>query len=498
MDERRKTAENAARGNAAPNAQRRPARAELIWDGKYDAAGRRVAPLRVALPFQTVETVNESAQDRQRSLRYGPGFGEEEWRNLLIWGDKKYVLPSLLAEFAGKVNLIYIDPPFDTGADFSFTATVPDDPETLGGDSFRFTKEPSIIEQKAYRDTWGRGLDSYLQWFYETAILLHELLYENGSLYVHLDWHVSHAAKCVLDEVFGPEKCQNEIVWKRTTAHSDSQTYSHVHDVILFYTKTEDFVWNPQYTEHDEQYLEDKYTYVDEKGRRYMLDNITSPNPRPNMMYVWKGFPPPEKGWRYSKETMARLDAEGRIWYPNDNSKRPRLKRYLDETKGRLLDSVWTDVNPVNSQASERLNYRTQKPEALLERIIEASSNEEDLVLDCVCGSGTTAAVAEKLGRRWIACDLGRFAIHTTRKRLLSIPKVRPFVVQNLGKYERQLWAGAEFGQSNGGKAAERQRAYIEFVLKLTQAIPLHGYAWLHGVKAGCMVHVGAVDAPVS
>jgi site-specific DNA-methyltransferase (adenine-specific)/adenine-specific DNA-methyltransferase len=344
MDERRKKAENSARGRAAPNVQRRPARAELIWEGKYDAAGRRVAPMRVALPFQTVETVNESALDRQRSLQYGPGFGEEEWRNRLIWSDKKYVLPSLLSEFAGQVNLVYIDPPFDTGADFSFTATVPDDPETGGNNAFTFTKEPSIIEHKAYRDTWGRGLDSYLQWFYETVILLHELLHENGSLYVHLDWHVSHAAKCVLDEVFGSERCQNEIVWKRTTAHSDSQTYSHVHDVILFYTKTGDFYWNPQHTQHDEQYVEDKYTYVDEKGRRYMLDNITSPNPRPNMTYVWKGFPPPEKGWRYSTETMARLDAEGRIWYPDDKSKRPRLKRYLDETKGRLLDSVWTDI----------------------------------------------------------------------------------------------------------------------------------------------------------
>jgi adenine-specific DNA-methyltransferase len=495
MERRTKTAENATRRSAAPNAQRRPARAELIWDGKYDAAGRRCAPLGVTLPFQTVETVNESARDRQRSLQYGPGFGEEEWRNRLIWGDKKYVWPSLLTEFAGKVNLIYIDPPFDTGADFSFTATVPEDPETPGVDSLRFTKAPSIIEQKAYRDTWGRGLDSYLQWFYETAILLHELLHENGSLYVHLDWHVSHAAKCVLDEVFGPERCQNEIVWKRTTAHSDSQTYSHVHDVILFYTKTEDFIWNPQYTEHDEQYLEDKYTYVDEKGRRYMLDNITSPNPRPNMMYVWRGFPPPEKGWRYSKETMARLDAEGRIWYPDEKSKRPRLKRYLNETRGRLLDSVWTDINPVNSQASERLNYRTQKPEALLERIIEVSSNEDDLVLDCVCGSGTTAAVAEKLGRRGVACDLGRFAVHTTRKRLLSIAGVRPFEVQNLGKYERQLWAGAEFGDN---QAAARQRAYIEFILKLANATPIHGYTWLHGVKAGRMTHVGAVDAPVS
>lgn len=243
MDERRRTAENAARRSAAPNAQRRPARAELIWEGKYDAAGRRVAPLRLALPFQTIETVNESAQDRQRSLQYGPGFGEEEWRNRLIWGDKKYVLPSLLAEFAGKVNPIYIDLPFDTGANFSFTATVPDYCEAPGDNSFTFTKEPSIIEHKAYRDTWGRGLDSYLQWFYETVLLLHELLHENGSLYIHLDWHVSHYAKAIIDEVFGAEGFVNEIVWKRSDAKGDitqgSHHYSRIHDTLSYYTKSE-------------------------------------------------------------------------------------------------------------------------------------------------------------------------------------------------------------------------------------------------------------------
>jgi hypothetical protein len=146
-------------------------RAELVWEGKYDANGRRVAPLRVALPFQTVETINESAQDRQRGFLFGPGFREEEWRNRLVWGDKKYVLPSLLAEFAGKVNLIYIDPPFDTGADFSFTATVPDDPDADDNDSFTFVKLPTIIEHKAYRDIWGHGLNSYVQWFYEAVVV---------------------------------------------------------------------------------------------------------------------------------------------------------------------------------------------------------------------------------------------------------------------------------------------------------------------------------------
>jgi adenine-specific DNA-methyltransferase len=176
----------------AKPAQVRPARAELIWEGKYDADGKRVAPLRVALPFQTVETVNESAQDRQKGFQFGSGFREEAWRNRLIWGDKKYVLPSLLSEFAGKVNLIYIDPPFDTGADFSFTATVPDDPEMDDDEPFTFTKEPSVIEHKAYRDIWGGAqshLDAYLKWFYETIVLLHELLREDGTIFVHLDWH---------------------------------------------------------------------------------------------------------------------------------------------------------------------------------------------------------------------------------------------------------------------------------------------------------------------
>src|SRR5271166_5335014 len=203
MDEAPKKAKNAAPGNGAPGAPRRPARAELIWEGKYDSAGRRVAPLRVALPFQKVETVNESAQDRQRSLQFGPGFREEEWRNRLIWGDKKYVLPSLLSEFAGMVNLIYIDPPFDTGADFSYTATVPSSNGDENAETVMFSKEPSILEQKAYRDTWGRGLNSYLHWFHEAAVLLHELLADDGTLYVHIGSNVSHYAKAILDEVFG-------------------------------------------------------------------------------------------------------------------------------------------------------------------------------------------------------------------------------------------------------------------------------------------------------
>src|ERR1017187_10041497 len=177
--------------------------AELIWDGKYDEHGNKRAPVRIELPFQTVETVNESVQERQRTLELSSSGHDPEWRNRLIWGDKKYVLPSLLPEFAGQVDLIYIDPPFDTGADFSFTATIHSHHDSDDGEVSTFTKEPSILEQKAYRDTWGRGLDSYLEWFYEAAVLCSELLSENGSIYVHLGPNMSHYVKAVLDEVFG-------------------------------------------------------------------------------------------------------------------------------------------------------------------------------------------------------------------------------------------------------------------------------------------------------
>ena len=417
---------------------------ELLWDGKYKD-GKKTSPIRIALPFQTIETLNESATDRQKRLN--SLFQQKDdttWYNRLIWGDKKYVLPSLLPEFAGKVDLIYIDPPFNVGADFSFTTTLPPAPDD-GDEQTTFTKEPSIIEQKAYRDTWGRGLDSYLQWFYETAVLLRELLADNGSIYVHLDWHVGHYAKCILDEVFGYENFRNEIIWAYRRWTAVSKLYQNSHDVIYFYAKSKNYTWNQPY----EAYADDgaHYTEEDEKGR-----------------FRWQYL----KGKKY--------------------------KLYMKE--GARAKDWWDDIQYINSMAHERLEYATQKPEALLERIIKVSSNEGDLVMDCFCGSGTTAAVAEKLGRRWIACDLGRFAIHTTRKRLLGIPNVKPFVVQNLGKYERQAWVQAEFERPESRLAQER--AYRKFILELYHATELAGYTWIHGVKSGRAVHVGSVEAPVA
>jgi DNA modification methylase len=438
---------------------------ELIWDGKYKD-GKKQGPVRIPLPFQTIETVNESARERQRSLELFSAGREPEWRNRLIWGDKKYVLPSLLPEFAGKINLIYIDPPFDTGQDFSFTAAVPNCPETTENDITEFIKEPSMLEQKAYRDTWGvsaeerqRGissLDRYLKWSSEALVFLRELLAEDGSIYVHLDWHIGHYAKLVLDELFGQDLFVNEIVWAYKTGGIPERIgFSKKHDTLLLYAKGE----NPTFNE-----LQQK-SYVK-----------TLPEP-----HTESG-----KGLGVMRDKVCELCEVG---LPGQKYRMVRMR------------DVWDDVGTLFRNDEERVNFDTQKPEKLLERIIRASSKEGGLVLDCFVGSGTTAVVAEKLNRRWLACDLSRFAIHTTRKRLLGIPSVKPFIVQNLGKYERQAWQVAEFptnGKDRLEEQREREAAYRNFILDLYHAKPVSGATWLHGMKAGRMVHVGAVDAPVT
>lgn len=421
---------------------------ELIWDGKYKD-GKKVAPVRIALPFQTIETINESALDRQRSLDLFASGRESGWRNRLIWGDKKYVLPSLLPDFAGKINLIYIDPPFDTGADFSFTATIPDNPETEEDERTEFTKQPSILEMKAYRDTWAKGLDSYLPWLYETFVLLRELLAENGSIYVHLDVHRGPYVKLLLDEVFGMDNFQNEIAWYYyNKLHGASKRcVPKAFDQILYYVRN--------------------------KNSDYTFKTLTEPREKPvkKLKYRFIG---------------------GKIENLKDES--GKTITYLSTE--RQLDNVWRIrcLQPANQE--EWVNFDTQKPVDLIERILSISTEENDLILDCFCGSGSSLVAAERMNRRWIGADLGRFSIHTTRKRLLAIEKVKPFVVQNLGKYERQAWQIAEFPSSETMR--EREVRYRKFILDIYRAEPIIGYAWLHGSKSGRMVHVGAVDAPVT
>jgi adenine-specific DNA-methyltransferase len=332
------------------------------------------------------------------------------------------------------------------------------------------------------------------------AVLLRETLSDDGTIYVHLDWHVGPYAKAVLDEVFGIECCRNEVVWKRQTAHSDPKRYGPIHETLYCYGKTTDPKFQLQYAPYDQSYIESHYSLREKDGRRYQLGDLTARGPRPGLKYTFHGIdPPPGRVWTMLPNKMEQLLKAGRVVFTAGGT--PRRKRYLDEMPGVPLQDVWTDINPVNSQALEATEYPTQKPEALLDRIIKASTDENDLVLDCFAGSGTAAVVAEKLNRRWIACDLSRFAIHTTRKRLLGIPGVRPFVVQNLGKYERQAWQAAEFPASAKDQLEgqrQREAAYRKFVLDLYHAAPVMGRSWLHGSKGGRAVHVGAVDAPVT
>ncbi|MEI8308103.1 MAG: site-specific DNA-methyltransferase [Chloroflexales bacterium] len=456
-------------------------RVELVWPGKYNEDGSRREVPRARLPFQVIETINESRATREAAKAplqhnlfdiYAGTEGDtfaDGWRNKLIWGDNLLVMGSLLEKFAGKIDLIYIDPPFATGADFSVVTEI--------GDNLEVTKEQSIIEEKAYRDTWGRGLGSYLSMMYQRLELIRDLLSPSGSVYVHCDWRMNSALRVVLDELFGVERFGGEIKWKRVvstgSSKSISKKYPVVDDSILFYTKSTSYTWNSLFTEYSEEYKK-RFNQRDNRGL-YYWDNLKS----------------------YSREMLERLIADDRIRLPLVEGRNPRVKNYLHEGKGVVIDNLWIDVIPVNSQAAEDTGYATQKPESLLERIIKASSNEGDLVADFFCGSGTTLAVAEKLGRRWIGADLGRFAVHTARKRLLSIEGSKPFEILNLGRYERQYWQGVSFGQ--GGKVSEQALyEYLAFILKLYGAQPVAGMQHLHGKKGAALVYIGAVDAPVT
>ena len=475
---------------------------ELVWPGKYKEDGARKEVSTANLPFQIIETINESRATREAKKvpqnlslfdiyegKEGDTF-EEGWRNKLIWGDNLLVMGSLLEKFSGKISLIYIDPPFATGADFSFRSQI-------GESDLEAEKGQSVIEEKAYRDTWGRGLESYIEMLCNRLVMIRELLTEDGSIYLHLDDTVGHYVKLLLDEIFGTACFQSQIIWQRVTGHSDRQGFAINHDIILHYSKGESIIWNRQYQPYDEAYLKTHYRSVESDGRRYELDQISAAGAGPPRRFFGKLIaPPPGTHWRWSQERIDELAAQGRITLTSGGT--PRYKRYLDEMPGKLVQSVWTDIPPVNSQATEDTGFDTQKPEALLERIIRASSHEGDLVADFFCGSGTTAGVAERLGRRWIMCDLSRWATHVTRKRLLGLEGCKPFEVLNLGKYERKYWQGVTFGASrrDGEQLAIFQ--YIAFILKLYGAEPLAGMQHLHGKKGRAVVHIGAVDAPVT
>jgi DNA modification methylase len=480
---------------------------ELVWNGKSSEV------CNIVLPFQVIEQVDEPRAEKPAGSSTDLGLFDARgrqlkgWTNKLIWGDNKLILSSLKngplreeIEKQGGLKLIYIDPPFDVGADFSMDIEIGDE---------TFTKKPNILEEIAYRDTWGKGADSFIAMIYERLVLMRDLLAEDGSIYVHMGPKIAHLVETVVREVFSGLGSGAHITWKRVTAHGDSQRWGIIHDAIIWQTKHEKFVWSPQYEPYGEEYLSSKYTSTAPDGRRYRLDNLTSPHARPNMTYVWRGHEPPAMGWRYELATMERLFAEGRIELPKKEGGRPQLRRFLDKGQGVPVGSIWSEISPVNSQAKEDTGYDTQKPEALLERIVKASSNEGDLVADFFCGSGTTAAVAEKLGRKWIATDLGKFAIHTTRKRMIGVQRqlkaegkdYRAFEILNLGKYERQHYVGINpnlRAVEQQKQLEEKEAAFVDLILRAYRAEKTDGFIAFHGKKAGRLVAVGPVNLPVT
>ena len=459
---------------------------ELVWNGKTNEV------CNIVLPVQSIELVDEPRAEKpdettlQLDLFDERGRQRKGWTNKLIWGDNKLILSSLKngplreeIEAQGGLKLIYIDPPFDVGADFSMDIEI-------GGDTF--TKKPSILEEIAYRDTWGKGADSFIAMIYERLVLMRDLLAEDGSIYVHCDWRVNSLIRLALDEVFSSEYYKNEIRWKRQPprgAKAISKQYARSSDSILYYTKLSSGIWNRQYKAYSEKYIKTKFTHTDKDGRLYRIDSIGD----------------------YSEKSIAEFRKQGKIYdYP---SGKLGLIRYLDEAKGEAVTDVWVDVNEVNSQALEGTGYATQKPEALLERIIKASSDEGDLVADFFCGSGTTAAVAEKLGRKWICTDLGKFALHTTRKRLIEVQRqlkadgedYRAFEILNLGKYERQHYIGLNPNLREAEQEQqleEKEKAFVNLILRAYSAGRRDGFTAFQGEKAGRLVAVGPVNLPVT
>jgi DNA modification methylase len=334
------------------------------------------------------------------------------------------------------VDLVYLDPPFNSDQNYNVLFKERDGRRSASQilafeDTWEWTIEAEeqfekLVERsdriadvmRSFRSFLSTSdMMAYLVMMAPRLIELKRVMRPGASIYLHCDPTASHYLKILMDAAFGPENFRSEIIWKRTNTHSDAKRWSPVSDTILYYSKGAPKTWNPPYLPHGEEYLKSKYRHKDSRGV-YRLDNMTSPKPRPNMMYEWKGFPSPANGWRYSKETMAKLDSEDRIWYPDSKLKRPQLKRYLEAMSGVLMGNVWTDIPPLNSQAQERLGYPTQKPQDLLERIIQASSNVGDVVLDPFCGCGTGVEAAHKLGRNWIGIDITHLAIGLIKYRL--------------------------------------------------------------------------------
>jgi DNA modification methylase len=481
-------------------------RTELVWDGKYDQSGERRGVDIAALPLQKIETIDEP---RSRTESQGELFDEQkahrdDFRNRLIWGDNRLVLATLLGEFSGKVDLIYIDPPFDVGADFTL-------PIIVGDGSDPFQKDQSILEEVAYRDIWGRGLNSYLSFVHERLLLAKNLLAARGSIFIHIGPAIAHVVRLLAEEVFGTRSFINEIVWQRSDPHNDAKKKLEVvTDRIIWLSPSGSPYYDPDAQRDDlSASAEAEYSLLElpdghvvnfkgsegTEGRRFKLENATWKGSNPKRKFEWRGVKPPAKReWIYDFEGMEAALAKGELYLRDPARGSTRcLKLYLDENKGIYLQDLWVNVGRMKGGS----DYPTQKPESLLNRIIDIACPPNGLVLDFFCGSGTTGAVSEMLGRKWIMCDLGRFAIHHSRKRLIDLQRdlftagepYRSFDVYNLGRYERQWWQK----EALQGADDEHRRVVLRFYRaeELTQApSPL-----LHGRKGTAFVHVDGIDS---
>jgi DNA modification methylase len=352
-------------------------------------------------------------------------------KNQLYYGDNLDVLRRYVPDES--VDLIYLDPPFNSRQDYNVLFAEKDGKESSSQiHAFEDTWEWNIEAEQAYTEVVEKGgrvadalrsfrtflggsdMLAYLAMMAPRLIELRRVLKETGSIYLHCDPTASHYLKILMDGVFGPQMFKNEIVWKRQSAHSDASRFGSVHDTVLFYAKGTDPLWKTQYQPYDPAYVEQYYRYEEEGGRKFMSGDLGAAGLQGGgYEYEWKGI---VRVWRVPLSTMERLDAEGRIFYTRNGI--PRVKRYLDESKGMPAQDVWNDIESLRSWAAERLGYPTQKPEALLERILKASSKKGDLVLDPFCGCGTTIQVAQRLGRSWIGIDITHLAIGLVRKRL--------------------------------------------------------------------------------
>ena len=456
---------------------------ELVWNGKTGEV------CNIVLPFQTIEHVDEPRAEKpdetalQSDLFATDARGRQlkGWTNKLIWGDNKLILSSLKngplrdeIEVQGGLKLIYIDPPFDVGADFSMDIDIGDD---------TFTKKPNILEEIAYRDTWGKGADSFIAMIYERLTIMHDLLAQDGCIYVHSDWRVNAYIRLALDEIFGRSSLINDLVWHYRTFQGQTHAYfAKKHDNILSYRKGDKYTYNELFDTEVEDTIDFKRwnAYLDENN-------------------CIKGNKMPVQDSRFVRYLNKWKKKYGRDPGPED---------VVFEVRGQPVDSVW-DMKGLDPKSSEKVGYPTQKPEDFLERIIKASSNEGDLVADFFCGSGTTAAVAEKMGRKWIVSDLGKFAIHTTRKRMIGVQRqlksegkdYRAFEILNLGKYERQHFIGLNPDlreEQKQQQLAAKEAAFLDLILRAYRAEKTDGFTAFHGKRAGRLVAIGPVNLPVT